>query len=177
MVALILLIWHCISLIAKQSLQITRLNQCNREREEVLALNKVILNDYMDACELVKETEAEIQRLNRKKKTVVQTNVKGSSPDFPYTEQHFKVQGTTFTVKDDSQLRYEEKALEQRKARAEEVRHQVDEWLLTVPIRMQRIIRYRYLEGLSWGQVAARMGRRATSDSVRMELKRFLNEI
>lgn len=50
----------------------------------------------------------------------------------------------------------------------------MDEWLLTVPIRMQRIIRYRYLEGLAWEQVAARMGRRATADSVRMELNNFL---
>ena len=137
-------------------------------------MDKAILQDYIDACELVKETEAEIRKLNRKKRTVVQTNVKGSSPDFPYIEQHFRIQGTTFTVKDDSHLRYEEKALAQRKARAEEVKHQVDEWLLTVPRRMQRIIRYRYLEGMTWEQVAARMGRRATADSVRMELNNFL---
>ena len=137
-------------------------------------MDKAILQDYIDACELVKETEAEIRKLNRKKRTVVQTNVKGSSPDFPYIEQHFRIQGTTFTVKDDSHLRYEEKALAQRKARAEEVKRQVDEWLLTVPIRMQRIIRYRYLEGMTWEQVVARMGRRATADSVRMELNNFL---
>ena len=137
-------------------------------------MDKAILQDYIDACELVKETEAEIRKLNRKKRTVVQTNVKGSSPDFPYIEQHFRIQGTTFTVKDDSHLRYEEKALAQRKARAEEVKRQVDEWLLRVPIRMQRIIRYRYLEGMTWEQVAARMGRRATADSVRMELNNFL---
>ena len=137
-------------------------------------MDKAILQDYMDACELVKEAEAEIQRLNRKKKTVIQTNVKGSSPDFPYIPQHFKIQGTTFTVKDDSQLRYEERALEQRKARAEEVRRQVDEWLLTIPIRMQRIIRYRYLEGMTWEQVAARMGRRATENSVKKEFERYM---
>ena len=99
-------------------------------------MDKTILQDYIDACELVKETEAEIRKLDRKKRSVVQTNVKGSSPDFPYIPQHFKIQGTTFTVKDDSHLRYEEKALAQRKARAEEVRLQVDEWLLTVPIRI-----------------------------------------
>ena len=139
-------------------------------------MDKAILQDYIDACELVKETEAEIRKLNRKKRTVVQTNVKGSSPDFPYIEQHFRIQGTTFTVKDDSHLRYEEKALAQRKARAEEVKHQVDEWLLTVPIRMQRIIRYRYLEGMTWEQVAAQMGRRATGDSVRKELERFFEK-
>lgn len=137
-------------------------------------MDKAILQEYMDACELVKETEREIQKLNRKKKTVVQTNVKGSMHEFPYVEQHFKVQGTTFTVKDDSHLRHKEKILEQQKAKAEQVKLQVEEWMLTTPSRMQRIIRYRYLEGLSWQQVAAKMGRRATADSVRMELNNFL---
>ncbi len=136
-------------------------------------MDKVILQDYIDACELVKETEAEIRKLDRKKRTVVQTNVKGSSPDFPYIPQHFKIQGTTFNVKDDSQLRYEEKALAQRKARAEEVRHQVDEWLLTIPIRMQRIIRYKFFEGSTWEEVARRLGRKASGESVRKEFENF----
>lgn len=137
-------------------------------------MDKAILQDYIDACELVKETKAEIQKLNRKKRTVVQTSVRGSSSDFPYTEKQFRFQGTAFTVADDSHLRHEEKSLVQRMARAEEVKRQVDEWLLTVPIRIQRIIRYRYLDGLTWEQVAVRMGRRATADSIRMELERFL---
>lgn len=140
-------------------------------------MDKTILQEYIDACELVKDIEAEIQKLNRKKKTVIQTNVKGSMHKFPYVEQHFKVQGTTFTVKDDSRLRYEEKLLEQQKAKAEQVKLQVEEWMLTIPSRMQRIIRYRYLEGMSWGQVAIKMGRKASADSVRMELERFLKEI
>ena len=137
-------------------------------------MDKTILQDYVDACELVKETEAEIHKLNRKKKTVIQTNVKGSMHEFPYIEQHFKVQGTTFTVKDDSHLRYEEKLLERQKANAEQVKLQVEEWMLTLPSRMQRIVKYRYLEGLAWEKVAIKMGRKATADSVRMELNNFL---
>lgn len=139
-------------------------------------MDKKILQEYIDACELVKETEKDIRRLNQKKKTVVQTNVKGSMHNFPYVEQHYKIQGTTFTVKDDGQLRYEEKLLAQRKAKAEKVKLQVEEWMLCIPSRMQRIVRYRYLEGLSWEQVAIRMGRKATADSIRMELERFLKE-
>ena len=41
-------------------------------------MDKTILQDYIDACELIKETEKDIQRLNQKKKTIIQTNVKGS---------------------------------------------------------------------------------------------------
>lgn len=136
-------------------------------------MDKAILQEYIDACELVRETEAAIQKLNRKKKTVIQTNVKGSMHEFPYIEQHFKIQGSTFTVKDDSSLRYEEKLLEQQKTRAEQVKLQVEEWMLTVPSRMQRIIRYRYLEGMTWEQVAGKMGRRATENSVKKEFERF----
>lgn len=136
-------------------------------------LNKEILQDYIDACELAKETEKDIIRLNQKKKTIIQTNVKGSMHDFPYAPQHFKVQGTTFSLKDDSRLRHEEKLLEQRKESAEKIKLQVEEWMLTIPVRTQRIVRYRYLDGLTWEQVAAKMGRNATADSVRMELERF----
>lgn len=137
-------------------------------------MNKEILREYIDACELVKETEKDICRLNQKKKTIIQTSVKGSSPDYPYTEQHFKIRGTAFTVKDDSRLRQEEKLLEQRKANAEKIKIQVEEWMLLIPARMQRIVRYRYLNGMTWEQVAGKMGRKATADSVRMELNNFL---
>lgn len=139
-------------------------------------MDKTVLQEYIDACELIKDTEKDIRKLNQKKKTIIQTNVKGSMSEFPYVEQHFKIQGTTFSIKDDAQLRYEEKLLEQRKAKAEQVKLHVEEWMLTIPSRMQRIVKYRYLEGMSWERVAARMGRRATADSVRMELERFLKE-
>ncbi len=140
-------------------------------------MDKHILNDYIDACELVKETEADIRRLKKKKKTIVQTNVKGSNPDFPYQEQHFRIQGTEFTYQDDGNLRLEEKLLEQRKENATKVKMQVEQWLNTIPNRMQRIIRYKIFEGMTWEQVAIRIGRKATGDSVRMEYERFMREI
>lgn len=139
-------------------------------------LNKRILYEYIDACRLIKETEADIRRLKKKKKTVIQTNVKGSNPRFPYQEQHFKVQGTAFTCQDDGNLRLEEKLLEQRKENAEKIKRQVEEWMLTIPIRMQRIIRYKIFEELTWEQTAAKIGRKATGDSVRMEFNNFMKK-
>jgi len=143
---------------------------------EVNYLDKNILQDYIDACELIKETEKDIKKLNRKKRTIIQTNVKGSMKNFPYAEQHFRIQGTTFTVGDDSHLRYSEKLLAERKANAEKVKIQVDEFMNTIPLRMQRIIRYKYFEGLPWEEVADKLGRKATGDSVRMELTNFLKK-
>ena len=139
-------------------------------------MDKKILNDYIDACRLIKETEADICRLKKKRKTVIQTNVKGSNPRFPYQEQHFRVQGTAFTYQDDGNLRLEEKLLEQRKENAEKIKRQVEEWMLTIPIRMQRIIRYKIFEEMTWEQTAVKIGRKATGDSIRMEFNNFLKK-
>ena len=125
---------------------------------------------------MIEETEKDIQKLRQKKRTVIQTNVSGSNPEHPYNPQHFKIQGTTFTFREDSQLRMEEKLLDQRKADAEKIKIQTEEWMNTIPQRMQRIIRYKVFENLTWQQVAKKMGRKATEASVKMEFKRFFKE-
>lgn len=137
-------------------------------------MDKNILNDYIDACALVQETERDIRALKKKRKTIIQTNVSGSNPDFHYQPQHFKIEGTTFTYADDSALRWDEGLLERRKANAEKIKLNVEEWMLTIPARMQRIIRWKFLEELTWEEVAVKMGRKATGDSVRMEFTNFM---
>ena len=139
-------------------------------------MDKNILSQYIDACELIKETEEEIKKLNRKKKTVIQTNVSGSNPDFPYNPQQFKVQGTAFSFKDDSHLRYQQKVLEERRVQAEQLKTEVEEWLNTISPRMQRIIKYKVFEDLTWQQVARKMGRKAPDSSVKKEYQRFFEK-
>lgn len=139
-------------------------------------MDKHILDQYIDACALIEEVEEDIRKLKKKKKTIVQTNISGSNPDFPYNPQHFKIQGTTFTFREESQLQMEEKILDQRKADAEKIKIQVEEWMNTIPQRMQRIIRYKVFKGMTWQQVAQRMGRDATKDSVRMEFNNFMEK-
>ena len=56
-----------------------------------MKLNKDILLDYIDACELVKETEADIKKL--RKTEMVHDKVSGSNPDFPYQAQSFNING------------------------------------------------------------------------------------
>ena len=143
-------------------------------RKKVAPMDKNILNDYIDACALVQETERDIRALKKKRKTIIQTNVSGSNPDFPYQPQHFKIEGTTFTYADDSALRWDEGLLERRKANAEKIKLNVEEWMLTIPARMQRIIRWKFLEELTWEDVAVKMGRKATGDSVRIEFTNFM---
>lgn len=140
-------------------------------------MDKGILEQYIDACELVKETEEQIRRLKNNRKTVVVDNVKGSMHDFPYAPKSFRQEGIAYaTVADPGQFDREELLLEERKAAAAQIKTQVEAWLNTIPVRMQRIIRYRIFEELSWRQVAMKMGRRATEESVRKEYNRFFEE-
>lgn len=139
-------------------------------------MDKHILDQYIDACALIEETEKDIQKLRQKKRTVIQTNVSGSNPEHPYNPQHFKIQGTTFTFREDSQLRMEEKLLEKRNEDAEKIKTRVEEWMNTIPVRMQRIVRYKVFEKMTWQQVAKKMGRKATEESVKKEFQRFLKK-
>lgn len=139
-------------------------------------MEKSILEQYIDACEIIKDVEGKIEKLEKKKKTIAQTNVSGSNPEFPYNPQHFKVQGTTFTPKDASELQQEEQILEQRKENAKALKIQVQEWINTIPMRMQRIIEYKIFDKLTWEETARKIGRGATENSVKMEFQRFMQK-
>ncbi len=139
-------------------------------------MNKSILEQYEDACALVRETEQDIAKLRRRRETIHTSSVKGSQPDFPYIGAHFKVQGTAYTYNDDKRMREEERILEERKAKAEEIKLQVEQWMLGIPLRMQRIIRYKYFEGKSWEKVARLMGRKTTGESIKKEYQRFMKK-
>lgn len=138
-------------------------------------MDKEILKQYIDACEQVKEAKADILRLKKNRKKIVQDRVSGSAHEFPYTAQSFHIEGLSYpVVKDPDELDRREAILQERLQKAEEIKRQVEAWMLTIPQRMQRIIRYREFEELSWNEVAIRMGRKATADSVRMEYANFM---
>jgi len=140
-------------------------------------LDKVVLEQYIDACKLIKETEEEIRKIKRRRETIVQGTVKGSLPDFPYTEKRFHVSGLSYSVvSSQRELEEEEKILEKRKQNAAMIKRQVEEWLNTIPVRIQRIIQKRFFEQKSWNEVAMSMGRKATADGVIMEFERFMSE-
>lgn len=139
-------------------------------------MDKQILYQYIDACELVRETEQEIERIRRRRREIVTDKVRGSSYDFPFGQISYTVRGIPYDAQDQEMLDRQERILEERKAAAEAIKLQVEEWMVTVPPRMQRIIRYKVFEGMTWAQVAQRMGRKATADSVKKEFQRFMAE-
>lgn len=142
--------------------------------EKRTKLNKMILSEYIDACELVKETEEDIRRLE--KHETVHDKVYGSNPEFPYQKMSFPVSGVKAIRLDGLKLEKEKQLLQQRKEKAREIKLRAEEVMNSAPVRIQRIIKYKFFEGLSWEAVAHRMGRKATADSVRMEFNNFFKE-
>jgi DNA-directed RNA polymerase specialized sigma24 family protein len=141
----------------------------------VIPLDKQILEQYIDACELIKDTKEEIRKLRKHRSQIQQDSVKGSAHEFPYTLQTYHLEGLGYaTVKDPDELDRMEELLAERIRNAERIKRQVETWLNTVSPRMQRIIRYRIFEELTWAQVAVKMGRKSTPDGIRKEFEAFM---
>ena len=136
-------------------------------------MDKKILEDYIDACAFIKDTEAEIARLEKKKR-YVQDKVRGSNPDWPYEERSFNIGGTTETVQDSAALAKERQILDEQRRIAMDLKLGVEEWMKEIPFRMQRIIKYKFFNRLSWEEVATLMGKKCTADSVKKEFQRFM---
>ena len=140
-------------------------------------MDKEILKQYIDACEQVKEAKADILRLKKNRKKIVQDRVSGSAHEFPYTAKSFHIEGLSYpVVKDPDELDRREEILKTRIQNAERIKREVDAWMNTIPQRMQRIIRYKIFDEMTWAEVAAKMGRKATADSVKKEFQRFVAE-
>ena len=94
--------------------------------------------------------------------------------------QHYKIEGypypeysrkRTLLMARDNQLQvYEIKLLE--------ITNEVERFLEKIEnSRMRRMITYRFLDDLTWFQVAQRMGKHHTEESCRKAVERFLKEI
>lgn len=140
-------------------------------------MDKQILKDYIDACAQVKETKEQIRKLRKAKKRQEQDAVKGSSHEFPYTAQTFHIEGIAYPlVQDPGEEDRLEEILRERLRNAEKIKHDVEVWMNTISMRMQRIIRYKIFEELTWNEVAERMGRKATELSIKKEYQRFMDD-
>lgn len=137
-------------------------------------MDKKTLMDYIDACELVKETEYDISRM--RKIEMEHAKVVGSNPDFPYQKMSFHVSGVTETYLDSESIKKEKSLLMERKHRAEQLKSEIEKWMNTIPSRMQRIIRMKYFEKKTWEQVADKMGEDSTGESIRKEFDRFMRK-
>ena len=137
-------------------------------------IDKSILIEYRDACELVKETDQRIKRLRAVSESAAVDVVKGSNPVFPYQPVTFHIEGIEYgKYKDPAEIQQLEDSLKKQVAIARQKQNEMEDWLGTCPSRIQRIVHFRYIDGLSWDEVGRRCGN-FTGDAVRKELSRFM---
>lgn len=135
-----------------------------------------ILADYIDTCVLIHETEEALERMKNRQKDMAKDSVRGSMHEFPYAPKTYVVEGIDYSETRQRAIYAEEQLLRERKARAEKMKLEVEKWMNTLPSRKQRIIKYKYFDGLSWEQTAQKLGRNATGEGLRQEMRRFFKK-
>lgn len=142
---------------------------------------KDILSQYCDLKQEVEDKQAAIEKLDKqiadmkRRKDKVIDSVKGGEGGI----QHFKIEGFPYPELDEK-----ERILSRRKIRLELIKAQLDrqlalaeEYINKIPdSRIRRIITYKYIDCLTWVQVAHRMGKNHTADGCRMTIERFFRE-
>lgn len=93
--------------------------------------------------------------------------------------QHFKIEGFPIVAyeKARNSLQKNIQKIEDKYTELLELQSEVEEYIESISdSRMRRIIRMRFLDKLTWNQVANNIGGGNTEDSVRMSFNRFIEE-
>ena len=145
-------------------------------------MDKDILVQYTDLQEEIRDIRRRVERARGQMERLetegtVLDAVKGTRQDgtfgsiriegFPYADYEKRRRSLQSYLLKLAEM--EEKLLE--------LTNQAEEYINSIEdSRMRRIVQYRILDGLSWYEVADRMGGKATSDSCRMYFERFLQK-
>lgn len=109
-----------------------------------------LLKQYKDLCREIKELENYIKKLENRN---VSDIVTGSNNEFPYQIMNFKLEGLAHTDK----LR---EVLVERKVKCEQLKIKIEEFISDIPdSRTRQVFQYRYIDGLSWLQIARKIGK------------------
>lgn len=138
------------------------------------------LTQYLDLKKEIEEIESKIAKLESDILRIedgecVVDSVTGGNGG----KQHFKIEGIPFP-----EYRHKRTLLYSRKATLEllkedllERTNEVEKFIASVSdSRIRRIINLRFLEDMSWNQVAGRIGGGNTEDSVRKAYKRYVEK-
>lgn len=133
-------------------------------------------NDLLIECE---ENEIEIKKIEREIDELKNMTVKDSVSGGFGGIQHFVIEGTpvkNYNSKINA-LRSTQSTMMKLQHMAMEKRNEIEKFISSVDnSRIRRIIRYKYIDCLSWYEVAERIGGKCNSESIRKELERFLKK-
>lgn len=121
-------------------------------------MTRELLEDYPHIC-------AEIQDLEREMHEPVSDSVSGSGLNFPYTQHTVSIRGVP-------------PELAALKAKKEAEKAEIEQFIQGLPnSKLRRIVKYRVIHGMSWEQVAAKMGHRVSVNSVKHDYYRIFDEL
>lgn len=145
-------------------------------------MDKDILVQYTDLQEEIKDIRRRAERVRNQMErleaggTVIDV-VKGTRQDgtfgsiriegFPYADYEKRRRSLqSYLLK-----------LEEMEERLLELTNKAEEYINSIEdSRMRRIVRYRFIDGLSWNEVADRLGENHTEGSVKMAFGRFFEK-
>ncbi len=135
---------------------------------------KECLVQYCDIQKEIKELEEKIEKLEPKTHDIVSESVESTTKHFPIVQNHLKIKG--LNQRAIKQLEYYKTILEERYDRLLKEQIRVEEFIDNISnSRLRRIFEYRYIEQLTWRQVAQRIGN-ASEESIKKEHNRFLEK-
>lgn len=145
-------------------------------------MDKSILTQYTDLQEEIKDIRRRAEGVRRQLErlegegTVIDA-VKGTRQDGTFGS--IRIEGFPYAEYDKRRRNLYDYLLKLEEAEGEllELANRAEEYINSIEdSRMRRIVQYRIMDGLSWYEVADRMGGKATSDSCRMYFERFLQK-
>ena len=139
----------------------------------VEAVNKEQLSQLRYLKNEIKIIKNQIEEMDY---SITTDSVKGSNPYFPYEERNFIIKGIAYKEYDNKINRLQRK-LNRRVEELLDLVEETNEYIENIDDSLIRqILIFRYINGLTWEQVAANIGGNNTADSVRMIHNRFFSK-
>ncbi len=143
---------------------------------------KEALIQYCDVREEIKDIQARMENLEEQIRKMEDRgySVKDSVTGGAGGIQHFVIEGYPYPeyTRRRTLLSIRRQQLKERELKLLELTNEAESYINEIrDSRMRRMITYRFLNNLSWFQVAQRIGGKHTADSCRMAVERFLEKI
>lgn len=132
---------------------------------------KELLKQYNDLQEEIKDLKKRIDKLSDFK--IERDKVTGSDSEFPYIKRSFTIEG--YNIQDIDRLNELKDLLVDRKNKCEEMKLEIEKFISSIPdSKTRRVFQYRYINGLSWLQIARRIGKHDESYPRKMVHDKYL---
>lgn len=133
------------------------------------------LEQYGALLDEIADLDKRLRRAHKRAGTVVSDTVRASSAAWPYCMRTVRISGVA--EKHVRSVRRIDQLRRRRRAAAQALLDEIEAWLASVDdARIRRMIDLRYIQRLTWRQVARRVyGSAAQEDAVRKRVNRYLD--